>query len=116
MRKFNKGRKLSLEKGPRIALLRKLANNFFLYEKIKTSEARAKELRSIAEKMITKAKRAGIADRKALNCDLSVEITKKLVEKIAPLYKERHGGYTRITRLGNRNSDGSQMVIIELVK
>lgn len=116
MRKLNKGRKLSRKIGPRKALLRVLVNNFFLQEKIKTTEAKAKELRSIAEKMITKAKDASLANRRMLARDLTPKMTKKVIEEIAPTYKERQGGYTRIMKLGPRHSDGAHMAIIELVK
>lgn len=116
MRKLNKGRKFSLKKGPRTMLLRVLVNNFFVHEKIKTTEAKAKEARSIIEKMITRAKTSTLANRRLLAKELTPENNKKIFEKIAPEYKERKGGYTRIMRLGPRNSDGAQMVIIELVK
>lgn len=116
MRKLNKGRKFSRKIGPRKALLRVLVNNFFLHEKIKTTEAKAKELRSIAEKMITKAKDNNLTGRRLLARDLTPKMTKKLMEEIGPMYKERAGGYTRIMKLGPRNSDGARMAIIELVK
>ena len=116
MRKLNKGRKFSRKIGPRKALLRVLVNNFLLQEKIKTTEAKAKELRSIAEKMITKAKNVNLANRRILARDLTPTLTKKIIDEIAPRYKERHGGYTRIMKLGPRNSDGAHMAIIELVK
>ncbi len=116
MRKLNKGRKFSRKIGPRKALLRVLVNNFFLHEKIKTTEAKAKELRSIAEKMITKAKDVNLANRRLLAASLTPKMTKKIIDQIAPTYKERNGGYTRITKLGPRNSDGAKMAIIELVK
>lgn len=116
MRKLNKGRKLSLEKGPRTLLLRVLVNNFLLHEKIKTTEAKAKELRSLVEKMITRAKDATLADRRILARELTPSNTTKIIEKIAPEYKDRKGGYTRIMKLGPRNSDGAHMAIIELVK
>ncbi len=116
MRKLNKGRKLSLKVGPRKALLRVLVNNFLLHEKIKTTEAKAKELRSIAEKMITVAKSGKLSNRRTLVRDLTPKMTKKIVDDLAPRYKERAGGYTRIIRLGARNSDSAKMVIIELVK
>ena len=116
MRKLNKGRKLSLKIGPRTALLRILVNNFLMHEKIKTTEAKAKELRSITEKMITRAKGATLADRRILAQSLTPKITKKIIEQIAPTYKDRQGGYTRILKLGPRNSDGAKMAIIELVK
>jgi large subunit ribosomal protein L17 len=116
MNKKNKGRKFSRKIGPRNALLRVLVNNFFLQEKIKTTEAKAKELRSIAEKMITRAKDANLANRRLLATSLTPKMTKKVIEEIAPIYKDRKGGYTRITKLGPRNSDSAKMVIIELVK
>ena len=116
MNKKNKGRKLSLKKGPRTLLLRVLVNNFFAHEKIKTTEAKAKELRSIAEKMITKAKKIDLASRRLLARDLTPELTQKIIGEIAPRYKERQGGYTRIMKIGPRNSDGAHMAIIELVK
>ena len=115
MNKKNKGRKLSLKKGPRTLLLSVLVNNFFLHEKIKTTEAKAKELRSVAEKMITRAKNLSLANRRLLARDLTPKMTKKIIEEIAPQYKERQGGYTRTMKLGPRNSDGAKMVIIELV-
>jgi large subunit ribosomal protein L17 len=116
MRKLNKGRKLSRKIGPRRALLRVLVNNFLLHGKIKTTEAKAKELRIVAEKMITKAKKGDLANRRMLAQDLTPKMTKKIIEEIAPTYKERQGGYTRIIKLGPRNSDGAKMAIIELVK
>jgi len=116
MRKLNKGRKLSRKIGPRKMLLRVLVNNFLLHEKIKTTEAKAKELRSVAEKMITKAKNVNLANRRILAQDLTPKMTKKIIDDIAPRYVGRQGGYTRIIKLGPRNSDGAKMAIIELVK
>jgi len=116
MKKLNKGRKFSRKIGPRKALFRVMVNNFFVHEKITTTEAKAKELRSIAEKMITRAKDANLANRRLLAANLTPTNTKKVIEKIAPQYKERQGGYTRIIKLGPRNSDGARMAIIELVK
>ena len=116
MRGLNKGRKLSMKIGPRKALFKVLVNNFFLHEKIKTTEAKAKELRSIAEKMITKAKVGDLTNRRLLAASLTPKMTKKVIEEIAPTFKGRNGGYTRIIKLGPRNSDGAKMVIIELVK
>jgi large subunit ribosomal protein L17 len=116
MRKLNKGRKFSRKIGPRNALLRVLVNNFLLHEKIKTTEAKAKELRIVAEKMITRAKNSSLANRRILAQNLTPKMTKKIIDQIAPSYKERSGGYTRIIKLGPRNSDGAKMAIIELVK
>lgn len=116
MNKKNKGRKFSRKVGPRKMLFRVLVNNFLLHEKIKTTEAKAKELRSIAEKMITRAKNVNLANRRLLAASLTPTLTKKIIDDIAPKYQDRAGGYTRITKLGPRNSDGAKMVIIELVK
>ncbi|MFA5878368.1 MAG: 50S ribosomal protein L17 [Candidatus Staskawiczbacteria bacterium] len=116
MRKRNQGRKFGRKMDQRTALLRGLAENLFLRERIKTTEAKAKEARMIAEKLITKAKKGGLASTRLLAQDLSPRIVKKLVGEIAPRYTERKGGYTRIIRLGQRTADGAQMVIFELVK
>jgi large subunit ribosomal protein L17 len=116
MRKLNKGRKFSRKKGPRIALLKGLANNFFAHGKIKTTEAKAKELRPLVEKMITRGKDASVANRRLLAQKVNIATAKKIIEEVAPVYKDRAGGYTRITKLGPRNSDGAKMAIIELVK
>ncbi len=116
MRKRNKGRILSRPKSQRKALLRNLANSLFLHGKIKTTEAKAKELRPVAEKFISRAKDNNESNRKILVQDLNVPIVKKLMNEIAPEYLTRPGGYTRITKLGPRKSDGARMAIIELVK
>lgn len=116
MRKLNKGRKLSMKKGPRTALLRTMVNSFLLHEKIQTTEAKAKELRPVAEKMITRAKVDSVANRRLLSAKLTPEMVKKAFEELAPRYKERQGGYTRILKLGPRNSDGARMAIIEFIK
>ena len=93
-----------------------LAASLFLKEKIRTTEARAKELSGFAEKKITRAKVGNLASRRLLASFFSEPVVKKLVEEIAPKYKDRKGGYTRITKLGQRKSDGARMAIIELVK
>lgn len=116
MRKLNKGRKLSRKKGPREALLRTLANSLFLHEKIKTTEAKAKELRIVAEKIITKAKKNDLSGRRLIAGTLTSVLAKKAVQDIAARYSQRRGGYTKISRLGPRLSDGAKMAIIEFVK
>ena len=116
MRKRNKARILSRTRNKRKALLKSLADNFFIYEKIETTEAKAKELRIIAENFITRAKDGKIFDRRVLSRVLAPKVVKKIIEEIAPKYKERNGGYTRIIRMGPRQSDGAKMAIIELVK
>lgn len=116
MRKRNKGRILSRPKNQREALLKTLANSLFLHGKIKTTEAKAKELRVVAEKFITRAKTVTIANRRILTKSLTPKIVKKLMDQTAKEFKERPGGYTRIIKMGPRKSDGAKMVIIELVK
>lgn len=116
MRKLNKGRKLSMKVGPRKMLMKSLANNFFLQERIITTEAKAKELKPMVEKMITRAKDATVANRRILAGTLTQKMVKKIFAEIAPKYAARQGGYTRIMKLGPRTSDGAKMVIIELVK
>lgn len=117
MRKRNsKGRILSRPKNQRQALLKSLATSLFLHGKIKTTEAKAKELRSLAERFITRAKNSGMASKRVVAQTLSPEVVKKLFNEIAPQYGSRQGGYTRITRLGARKTDGAKMAIIELVK
>ncbi len=116
MRKLNKGRILSRPKSQRVALLRTLATSLFLHEKITTTEAKAKELRVVAEKMITRAKDNSVINRRILAKELSQATVKKLMNEIAPLYLTRQGGYTRIIKMGPRKSDSARMAIIELVK
>jgi len=97
-------------------LLKALVNNLVLKEKIKTTEAKAKETSKIIEKFITKAKKNNLTAKRFLTRYLSQKVVKKLIEEIAPRYKERNGGYTRIIKLGLRKSDGAKMAIIELIK
>ena len=116
MKKRKQVRTLSRKKDQRKALLKGLVRSLLLHEKIETTEAKAKETRPLAEKFITKAKKGDISARRYIGRFFSKEITKKLVDDIAPRYKERQGGYTRIIKLGPRTSDGVKTVIIELVK
>jgi len=111
----NKGRILSRPKSQRKALLKSLTTSLFLHGKIKTTEAKAKELRSMADRFITRAKLNKMSDTRILSETLSLKVLKKLTNEIAPQYGSRQGGYTRIIRLGQRKSDGAKMVIIELV-
>jgi len=115
MRKRNKGRILSRNKNQRKALLKSLMSGLFLHERIETTEAKAKELRVVAEKAITRARNNTVFSRRVLAKGLAPQIVKKLVDEIAPKYKGVNGGYTRIIRLGARKSDSAKMVIIELV-
>lgn len=116
MRKQKKGRKLSRKSDQRKALFRSLARELFLKEKIKTTEAKAREVSRFVEKQISRAKIGDLSSRRLLAENFSSEIVKKLVNEIAPKYKDRKGGYTRIIKLGPRKSDGARMAIIEFVK
>ena len=110
------GRKLGRSSGHRRAMYRNLVTDLLGYEKITTTEAKAKEVRGIAEKMITLGKEGGLNSRRGV---LSYIMTKKVTEKVfaelAPRYAERPGGYTRIIKLGPRLGDGAAMVRLELV-
>lgn len=113
---LRKNRKLSLKKGQRKALLKSLCQALFLKEKIRTTEAKAKELKRVGEKFLTKAKKNDLAARRYLNRYFSPKVVKKLVQELGPRYRERQGGYTRVIRLEPRKFDGAKMAIIELVK
>lgn len=116
MRKQKKGRKFNRKTDERKALLRALICAVILEEKIKTTEIKAKEISGLVEKYITKAKKGDLACRRLLARYLNKKAVKKIVDEIAPRYKERKGGHTRIIKLGPRKSDGARMAIIELVK
>lgn len=116
MRKLKKGRKLSRKRDQRKALLKSLVNSLVIKEKIKTTEAKAKEILKLTEKSITKAKKGNLASRRNLAKFFSKKVVKKLIEDIGPRYKDRKGGYTRIIKLGPRKSDSAKIAIIELIK
>ncbi|MGB9743137.1 MAG: 50S ribosomal protein L17 [Minisyncoccales bacterium] len=116
MRKRKKGRKLSRKRDQRKALLKSLANNLILKERIITTQAKAKEVKSFVEKEITRAKKNDLHTYRLLARFFRPALVKKLIEEIAPRYQERKGGYTRIIKLGPRKSNGAKMVIIELLK
>ena len=109
-------RKLGRNTGARKAMFKSLLSAFFKNERIETTEARAKELRKFAEKVITLAKRGDLsARRQAINLVADVEVVHKIFEEIPEKYSERAGGYTRIYKLGSRRGDAAPMVLIELV-
>ncbi|KPJ57287.1 hypothetical protein AMJ49_01655 [Parcubacteria bacterium DG_74_2] len=108
-------RKLSRKRDQRKALLKSLARNLFLKEKILTTEAKAKELSSFAEKLIEKGKNENLISKRYLAKFFKKDTVKKISE-IALRYKERKGGYTRIVKTGPRKGNGAKMAIIELVK
>ena len=111
------GRSLSRDSGHRKALYRNLVTALLQHEKIVTTEAKANEVRSMAEKMITLGKRSGLHSyRQALTFITDKKVTEKVFSVLGPRYKERAGGYTRITKLEPRLGDNAPMVQLELVK
>ncbi len=111
------GRKLDISSSHRKALYRNLVTDLLRYEKITTTEAKAKEVRGMAEKMITLGKKNSLhARRQALSFIFDEKTVAKAFAELASRYAERHGGYTRIVKLGPRLGDGAPMVQLELVK
>lgn len=94
---------------------RALAASVVLYERVQLTEARAKFIRPVVEKMITRGKRQGLATLRILRQDLPINAVKKLMEVLGPRYKDRPGGYTRIFHIG-KFRNGTKKVILELVK
>jgi len=117
MRHHNHNRKFGRDANQRRALLRGLARELILRERIETTEARAKEIRPLVEKLITKGRTDTIATRRNIVSVLggAEDAAEKLTKTLSPRYKERAGGYTRITKLPQRASDASPMAVIELV-
>ena len=109
-------RKLGRNSSARKALFRSIVTSLFEHEQIQTTEAKAKELRKVAEKLITLAKRGDLhARRQVLAFVMDEDVVRKLFDTIAPKYADRQGGYTRIMKLGPRKGDAAPMVLIELV-
>jgi large subunit ribosomal protein L17 len=113
------------KKGPRLGsnpkhqrlLLSGLALSLFEHERIKTTEAKAKALRPYAERLITKAKRGGVHNRRQVLAVIEDrDVVHKLFADIGPRFTDRNGGYTRIYKLGPRNGDGAPMAVVELVE
>jgi len=116
MRHRKKGRKFTRSKDQQKALLRSLSSSLILKEKITTSEAKAKELRSFVEKFITRAKKDNLTNRRLLAKHFSKKVVDKLFKELGSRYKDRAGGYTRIIKVNSRKSDGAKMAVIELIK
>ena len=117
MRHKKKGRKLGRKVGNRKALLRNLACQLILHKKIKTTDPKAKELRSFIEPLITLAKKDSLHSRRLVIKKLpNKNIVRILFKEIAPLFSTRPGGYTRITKLGQRDNDRAPVSIIEFVE
>jgi len=113
---MNGYRKLGVKSAHRQSMLRNLVTDLFRYGRIQTTDCRAKETRREAEKMITLAKKNTLAaKRQALAYIKDEDVVAKLFNEIAPKYEERHGGYTRILKLGPRKGDVAEAVFLELV-
>lgn len=109
-------RKLGRPTDHRRAMLRAMVTFLIEKGKIETTVTRAKEVRSMAEKMITTAKQDTLhSKRQVLSFITKEDVVKKLFDEVAPKYKERNGGYTRIVKIGPRRGDAAEMAIIELV-
>lgn len=117
MRHQQAGRKFNRVKKVRTALVRSLAKNLILREKMTTTEPKAKEIRPYVEKLVTKAKKDTLTNRRLIieKVGQDKKVLTKLFAELGPRFNERHGGYTRIVKLGRRLSDGSPMATIEFV-
>ena len=117
MRHKKKGRKLGRKSGNRKALLMNLACQLITHKKIKTTDPKAKELRSFIEPLITLAKKNNLHSRRLVIKKIPKKnIVRVLFEEIAPVFSERPGGYTRITKLGHRDNDRAPVSVIEFVE
>ncbi|MHC1696651.1 MAG: 50S ribosomal protein L17 [Geobacteraceae bacterium] len=117
MRHNKSGRRLGRTTSHRVAMFRNMVTSFLTHERIVTTDAKAKELRPIAEKMITLGKKGDLhAVRQAASYIRDKETVTKLFSAIAPRFKERAGGYTRIIKLGIRPGDAAPLSVIELVE
>ena len=116
MRHRKSGRKLGRDAAHRKAMMRNMVTSLFEHGAIRTTDQKAKELRRLAAKMVTLGKKDSLhARRLAAKTIRSREVLVKLFDEIAPGYIERHGGYTRIIKLGRRRGDNAEMSLIELV-
>lgn len=117
MRHRKSKKTLDRKKGPRTALIRGLATSVILYEHVNTTLAKARVIRPVVEKLITRGKDKTLHSRRELMRVLTVEnAVNKLLEELGPRYKDRKGGYTRIIKLGRRLGDGAEIAQIQLVK
>ena len=117
MRHRRIGRTLDRSSSARKALLRGLATSVLLYEHVNTTLAKAKAVRPLVERMITKGKKKTLVSRRQLmQVLLSESAVNKVLEELGPRYSTRPGGYTRIVKLGTRKGDGAEVAQIQLVK
>ncbi len=110
------GRKLGRTTSHRVAMLRNLVTSLLEHEKVKTTDAKAKEVRPLAEKLIGLAKRGDLhARRQALSVVRKADVVKKLFETLSPRFQSRTGGYLRIVKMGYRPGDGAPVSLVELI-
>ncbi len=110
------GRKLGRTTSHRVAMLRNMVTSLFEHEKIKTTDAKAKELRPLAEKLIHLGKRGDLHARRLVSAVVrKAEVVRKLFDTISPRYQSRNGGYIRIIKTGPRPGDGALVSIVELI-
>lgn len=116
MKHLRKNRKFGRTADYRKSFIWNLGNSLILKERIKTTEARAKEIRPLVEKVVSKAKIDNLSNRRLLLKTLGVKTVNKLFKELGPRFKERKGGYLRILKLGARKNDGAKTAIIEFIK
>lgn len=116
MRHRKTGRRLGRNSSHRNAMFRNMVTSLFRYEQLETTDSKAKELRPIAEKMITLAKRGDLhARRQALSYIKDKDVTHRLFEELKDRYSERQGGYLRIVKKGSRRGDGASVSVVQLL-
>ena len=119
MRHQKKGRKLNRTASHRKALFSNLAASLVIHKKIRTTDAKGKELRTYIERLVTYAKRGDVHGRRLIQKRITGkrgrEIANILIHDIAPAYADRHGGYTRLTKLNNRKNDNAPVSLIEFI-
>lgn len=116
MRHLNKIKKLDRSSSARKALLKSLTGSLIQSEKIITTKAKGRALAPHVEKLITRAKKKDLAAERALLRFIPAIYVKKLISEIAPRYSDRNGGYTRLTKIGRRQHDKAELVVVELLK
>lgn len=114
MRHIKRGRTLGRPRNQRKALLKSLASSLFLFGKIQTTEAKAKEVRPFAERFVTRAKKDTLANRRFLRAFFSERAAQAVIRR-GKEYEGRNGGYTRILKLGRRKGDSARMAALEFV-
>ena len=119
MRHQKKGRKLNRTASHRKALFSNLAASLVIHKKIRTTDAKGKELRTYIERLVTYAKRGDVHARRLIQKRITgkrgKEIANILIHDIAPAYADRHGGYTRLIKLNNRKNDNAPVTLIEFI-